>query len=254
MLPVLFRIGNWPVYTYGVMISLGFLVGYYVLSYFARQDSIDEDHVINMLLIQVIGGTIGARLAFVITYPQFFQRDWIDVFRVWKGGLTVLGGAAVVFVCWAIYLWRYKVDAARILDIFGLACPIGMAIGRLGCLGYGCCYGRPTDLPWGLVFANTDPLNPPVPRHPTQLYSSIALLLIFFVVLWYRKRAHAKGAIAALFVSLYCLYRFLVEFIREDVALESYLFGLTLAQSCCIIMMLVVSIFWFFRLRGGKVA
>jgi phosphatidylglycerol:prolipoprotein diacylglycerol transferase len=250
MLPVLFHIGNWPVYTYGVMISLGFIVGYYVVSHFAREAGIDEDHVINMLLIQVIGGTLGARLTFVVTYPQFFARDWTDVFRVWKGGLTFLGGAIVAFIGWGIYLKRYRLDAARVLDVFAAACPIGIAIGRLGCLGFGCCYGRPTSLPWGLVFPNTDPLNPPVPRHPTQLYSSLALLAIFLVMLWYRKRPHTKGAVAALFVSLYCLYRFLIEFVREDVAQEQYLFGLTLAQSTCVVFALIAFAFWWFKLRG----
>jgi len=250
MHPVLFHIGPFPVYTYGVMVSLGFIVGYYLLLYWADQEGVPERNIVDLFLILVAASMVGARATFVLTYPEHFRHDWLEAFRVWKGGLTILGGALLAFVVFLLYCRRHRLNTLLVFDLFSPCIALGLVIGRLGCLGYGCCYGRPTTLPWGLVFPNTDPLTPPVPRHPTQIYTSLCMVVIFLVLRWFRSRPHVDGTVTVLFVYCYSLYRMAIETLREDVANERYLFGLTLAQSCCIVASFVATAFWAVRLRG----
>ena len=249
MLPVLFHIGPWPVYTYGVMVSMGFIIGYYLLLYWSQLEGVAEKYIVDLFLILVLASMIGARITFVLTYPRYFIDDYWEVFRVWNGGLTILGGAFLAFVLFLLYCWRHRLNTLLILDLFSPCIALGLVVGRLGCLGYGCCYGKPSGLPWALVFPNTDPLNPPVPRHPTQLYTSICMLFIFLILRWFRKKAHRDGSVTVLFVLLYTIYRVFIETLRADVAQESYLFGMTLAQSSSLIASFFALLFYFLYLR-----
>ena len=249
MLPILFHIGPWPVYTYGVMVSLGFIVGYYVLLDWAEEEGVDEKYIVDLFLILVGASMVGARITYVITYPQHFYYDWLDIFRVWKGGLTILGGALLALVLFGLYCWRHRLPTLLVLDLFSPCIALGLIIGRWGCVGYGCCYGRPTDLPWGLTFPNTDPLMEAVPRHPTQIYTSLCMVVIFLCLRWYRRRPHTDGMVTVAFIYLYSIYRLFIETLREDVATESYIFGLTFAQSCCLVASLGGFLTWFFWLR-----
>lgn len=234
MFPVLFRIGPVPVYTYGFMVSMGFVLGYFLLTHYWAEEGLDEDDAVNLYLILVVGSIVGARLTYVLSYPQFFGDPW-DIVRIWKGGLTIMGGAFLSFLMFVAYCRRNSLKTALILDLFSPCIFLGLIVGRLGCFGYGCCFGKPTELPWGLIFAGTDPLNPPVPRHPTQIYTSLIMVVLFLLIRAYRNRPHPDGMVAVVFVYLYSLYRFVIEFIRDDVSSEHYLFGLTLAQSMSIV-------------------
>ena len=217
MYPVLFHIGSWPIYTYGAMVSVGFILGYQFLLKWAEEKGVSELDISNLFLILVVTSMLGARITYVLSYPEHFEGDWLRVFKVWEGGLTILGGAFFGFISMVSYCWYKKLNTPLIFDLFSPALALGVVFGRLGCLGNGCCFGVPSDLPWALTFPNTDPFSPPVPRHPTQSYSSIAMLLVFLILRWYRKRDHTNGMVTVLLVFLYSIYRSMVEIFREDV-------------------------------------
>ncbi len=233
--PVLFHIGPLPVYTYGFMVSLGFVAGYFLAVRLGKEEGVGEDVLVDVFLISLLSAYVGARLLFVVTYPSAFRRDPWEIFRVWHGGLSVLGGAGLALAGIWWYCRRRGIRFGRLLDVLAPATALGYVLARIGCFGNGCCYGRPTGLPWGCLFWNTDPLQPPVPRHPTQLYSAAASLLILLFLLWYRKRRRFKGEVALMYGYAYCLYRFPMEFLRDDVSGERYLFGLTFAQSVILV-------------------
>jgi phosphatidylglycerol:prolipoprotein diacylglycerol transferase len=249
MYPVLFHIGSWPVYTYGAMVSIGFILGYQFLLKWAEEEGIGELDISNLFLILVITSMIGARITYVLSYPQHFTGDWLRIFKVWEGGLTILGGALLGFVSMVLYCRYKKLDTPLIFDLFSPPMALGVVFGRLGCFGNGCCFGKPSSLPWAMIFSNTDPLSPPVPRHPTQIYSSIAMLIIFLILRWYRKKDHPNGMVSVLLVFLYSFYRFIIETFREDVITESYILGLTLAQSMCLIASILALVYYLTSLR-----
>jgi phosphatidylglycerol:prolipoprotein diacylglycerol transferase len=232
MHPILFHIGTWPVYTYGVMCATGLTVGYFIMAHWASQEGVEEDDYLNLFIILLLTSIGGARLIFALTYPEFFTKDWTDVFRLWKGGLTIMGGGFITLIAFFAYCRWYKLKTGLILDIFFGAFPVGIFFGRIGCFAFGCCYGRPTDLPWAISFPTARPI---VPRHPTQIYSSLIMIVIFLIILWYRRRPHVDGMVTVVFMYLYCLYRIPMEWLRADVALENN-WGLTNSQAWCVVL------------------
>ncbi len=235
MYPIIGHIGSLTIYTYGLMYALGLSFGFYFVNRWAKESGFDEDDVLNLFIILILTTVGGARLTYVLSYPEHFA-DWTDAFRLWKGGLTIMGGGFLTIACFIGYCRYYKLNMGLAFDLFYGAFPVGIFFGRLGCFGYGCCYGTASSLPWAVTFPK---VIPAIPRHPTQLYTSIIMVFIFLAILWYRRRPHVDGMITIFFVYLYCLYRFLIEFIRADTANEHYLFGLTQAQSFSIMSVLI---------------
>ena len=234
MHPILFQIGNWPVYTYGVMCALGLSFGYFLMSRWAEREGVDEDDYLNLFIILMFTSIGGARLVFALTYPSYFQEDWTDIFRLWKGGLTIMGGGFLSLIGFVIYCKVYELKTGLILDLFFGAFPVGIFFGRIGCFCFGCCYGKPTELPWGVVFPK---LRPAIARHPTQLYACLAMVIIFLVILWYRKHPHVDGMVTVVFLYLYCIYRIPIESLRGDVVKED-VWGLSNSQAWCMIVLL----------------
>ena len=146
-----------------------------------------------------------------------------------------MGGGFITLIAFFAYCRFYKLKTGLILDIFFGAFPIGIFFGRIGCFAFGCCYGRPTDLPWAVSFPTARPI---VPRHPTQIYSSLIMIVIFLIILWYRRRPHVDGMVTVVFIYLYCLYRIPMEWLRADVALENN-WGLTNSQAWCVVLFIL---------------
>jgi len=238
MHPILFHIGSWPVYTYGVMCALGLTVGYFIMAHWATQEGVDEDDYLNLFIILLVTSIGGARLAFVLTYPAYFA-DWTDAFRLWKGGLTIMGGGILTLAAFAVYCRWYRLKTGLILDLFVATFPVGIFFGRIGCFAFGCCYGAPTHLPWGVAFPTAQPC---VPRHPTQLYTSAIMVVIFLVVLWYRNRPHVDGMVTVVFIYCYCAYRIPMELLRADTAQENAFAGLTNAQLWCLVILVLTAL------------
>lgn len=190
-------------------------------------------------------------------------RDCFAAFKGWQGGLTYYGGFLLAFLFAYVFVRRHRIRWGHVLDMYGFLLPLGLTFGRIGCFLNGCCFGARTDLPWGVSFPGSSPASftqheagllafrslPSLPVHPTQLYSALINLSIFFYVyFWVRRNKRYHGQVMITFLLLYSLGRFLVEFVRADQ--RGGLFVLSTSQ---IISLLVATMALLLHLRlGGK--
>ncbi len=221
MYPELFRIWGFPVNTYGVLLALAFLAGLFVAARLGERDGLPRERIFDMGLWMLLGGLLGSKLLLMVVEPEYaedlgqlFSLDFLRSGGVWYGGF--LGGLGAA----ALLMRRYRLDFWKTADAFAPGVALGQAIGRQGCFAAGCCWGRPTELPWGVAFTEAGHRVTGVPvgvhLHPTQLYESFASLLIFLFLLWLHKRKRASGQVLLAYTSLYSLLRFLIEFVRDD--------------------------------------
>jgi phosphatidylglycerol:prolipoprotein diacylglycerol transferase len=221
MYPELFRIGSFPVNTYGVLLASAFLLALFVAARLGQRDGLPRERVFDVGLWMLLGGLVGSKLLLMIVEPEYagnfrqlLSLDFLRSGGVWYGGFIGALGAALVLIR------RYKLPLATTLDAFAPAVALGQAIGRQGCFAAGCCWGKPTTLPWGVEFTERGHEITGVPLgvhlHPTQLYESLAALLIFLFLLWLHRRKRFTGQVIAAYAVLYGLTRFLIEFVRDD--------------------------------------
>jgi phosphatidylglycerol:prolipoprotein diacylglycerol transferase len=222
MHPILFRIGDWPVYSYGVLLALAYLVALQLAVARARRQGADGTKVMDLGIYLIIAALIGAKLMLIVVDFKYFAanpREILSLVRaggVFYGGLLAALGAAIVLVR------RYQLRLWATADWFAPGIALGHVVGRLGCLMAGCCYGKPTDVPWAITFNNPlasanvgTPLG--VPLHPTQLYDAGAELLILILLLVTERRGRTfEGRTFWLYMLLYGISRFVIEFYRGD--------------------------------------
>lgn len=218
MWPVLFYIGKYPVHSYGLMLAVAVLVGLLVAEREAKRREIDPDFVLNLTIVLVIAGVIGSRIAYVLVeWPHFAANPW-SVLRIWDGGLSYYGALAAGLPFVFLLSRRVNLRFGEVADLVAIGLSAGYPFARVGCFLNGCCYGKPTDLPWGVTFTVYD-----VPRHPTQLYSMVIGALIFFALWLLRKRKQYPGQIAIFYVLFYAVYRFIIDFWRVSPPAGAYL-------------------------------
>jgi phosphatidylglycerol---prolipoprotein diacylglyceryl transferase len=154
MYPELFQIPftHLTIKSYGLMMVIGFLVAVYIIKRFSRDITSDSQLVTNVSLYALIAGIIGARIFYVIHYFSHFQTDLLSVFAIWRGGLELLGGAILAIAVIFIYLLYHKLPVRRCLDILAIGLMLALAFGRVGCFLNGCCFGKPSNLPWAIRF------------------------------------------------------------------------------------------------------
>lgn len=251
MMPVLFHVGSVPVYAFGVLMSLAFLVAGYVMQRdFARKHE-PRDLAWEIVGFGVVGGLLGARLhqalyhwSEFVAHPLGFVTGQSGL--VWYGG--VLGG--VVATIWPIR--RAGVSYASALDTGALGLTIGLAIGRIGChLSGDGDWGTPTDLPWGVAYTNGTahwPYPPGIAVHPAALYEMATLLVIFGLLLRLRAHVAPAGALFAIYLLLSGLTRFLVEFVRTN---PPVLLGLSEAQWTSIVLGTGAAV-WLYLKKGVR--
>jgi phosphatidylglycerol:prolipoprotein diacylglycerol transferase len=222
MHPILFHIGDWPVYSYGVLLALAYLVALQLAVVRARRRGIDGAKIMDLGIYLIIAALVGAKLMLVLVDFRYFwaqPRELLSLVRaggVFYGGLLAALGVAILLVR------RYQLSIWLTADLFAPGIALGHVVGRLGCLLAGCCYGTPTDVPWAITFTNPlasvnvgTPLG--VPLHPTQLYDAGAELLILVLLLATEKRGrYFQGRTFWLYMLLYGVSRFIVEFFRGD--------------------------------------
>lgn len=210
MFPTLLRIGSFELSTYGVLVASGYVAGIWWLKARRTEMGLSEDAFWDLVYWLFAGALIGGKLGFVIV-----ERDatllWHDV----RYGFVFYGGFLGSALAGGIAARRLKFSFAKLSDYFGVALPVGHALGRLGCLAAGCCYGRHTDLPWGI------PLWGDPSRHPTQLYEAAANALIALTVARVglartRDGRWKPGSAFLLYIALYAVARFTVEIFRGD--------------------------------------
>lgn len=223
MHPVLFHVGSFSIYTYGVLVAFGVMLGLWYARRQAPRAGLDPDLVWNLGIYMVLTALVVAKLWLVLLYLPYYLSNPREIFSigiVQSGGTFyggVLGGIAMV----AIYAWRKRSSVLPLLDTYATGLPLGHAIGRLGCFMAGCCYGKPTNVPWGVTF-----LDPVAARlvgtpvgirlHPTELYESFAELCNFALLVVLSRRQRFKGQLAGTYLLLYGFERGVIEFFRGD--------------------------------------
>jgi phosphatidylglycerol:prolipoprotein diacylglycerol transferase len=217
MLPILFRCGPVTIHTYGVLVAAGFLLAYAYVLRAARRHGIEAEAMADLFFYVLLSALVGARLLYVALNWRLFLYDPLAVVKIWQGGLVFYGGfvAAVPVAVWRVR--RLGLGLPVIADMAAPALALAQAVGRLGCLCAGCCYGRPAELPFAVIFHYPDSLAPlEQPLHPTQAYHAAANGLLF-VVLWQTARRRPRpGLVAGLYLLLYPVGRFVIEFFRGD--------------------------------------
>jgi phosphatidylglycerol---prolipoprotein diacylglyceryl transferase len=241
MHPVLFQLGSLTIHTYGVMLALGVASGVWVLNHLAKKSGLDPDKILSMALWVLLGGLAGARLAFVILEPGPAWERLGEVLVFWRGGLVFYGGLALAV---PLGLWLARRNGFKLwplLDVFAPALALGQAFGRLGCFFSGDSYGLPFNGPWAVVFTSPHSIAPRgIPLHPTQLYISGSLFLIFAFLLWLFPRRRFAGQVFLAYGISHGVARLIIEQFRGDWRGEALgglitptgLFALALVAAC----------------------
>jgi len=217
MHPILFRIGPFSLHTYGLFIATGVLLAIALAARGARREGVDPQKMLDLGFYLLVASIIGSRLLFVlIFYRDYLPRPW-SIFKLWEGGLVFYGGFALALPIGIWYLRRHDLPLWRTADLWAAPLSLGHALGRIGCFAAGCCYGRPTSLPWGITFSDPQSLAIlGVPLHPVQLYEAFSNFLLFLFLSLFGRFRRFEGQIFWLYVLLYSAIRFLVEFYRGD--------------------------------------
>jgi phosphatidylglycerol---prolipoprotein diacylglyceryl transferase len=221
MYPELFRIGSFPINTYGVFLALAFLCAILITVKLAERDGLPRDRVYDLCLWMLLASLVGSKILMLFTEPEYrdnpLQLVSLDFLRsggVFYGGL--LGAVAAGY----LVMKHYKLPWWTTADACAPGIAIGNFFGRQGCFAAGCCWGKPTSLPWGVKFTELGHEITGVPTdaylHPTQLYESFAMLLVFFFLLWLHKRKRFSGQVVLAYALLYSTIRFAIEFVRDD--------------------------------------
>lgn len=277
MFPILFRvplpgIGPVTIHSYGVLLVVAFLVAIAMARKLARRENVDPDQIVDLGVYVILGGLVGAKLLLLFVDREFYARQFGNILE--EGGGTVgqflspylgtagavagtlarmsmsllqaggvfYGGLVVGALVGLWYMRRHGLNPWKVADITAPAIAIAHAFGRIGCFAAGCCYGIPTDLPWGVTFTNSYsgtlvgvPLN--IPLHPTQLYSALGNLAICGAMLWLYRRKRFDGQVFWTYMLTYGAFRFVVEFWRGDP--RGSLFGGMLSTSQFVAILLV---------------
>jgi phosphatidylglycerol:prolipoprotein diacylglycerol transferase len=217
MFPVLFTIGPLTIHTYGFLVALGALVGLLVSIRGSDASGMSRQQVMDMIFMIILCAIVGSRLTFVlINYAYFLERP-LAAFKLWEGGLVFSGGFVLVLLFVGWYIRRHRLPLWSIGDLFAPAVAISQGLGRLGCLMAGCCYGKPSDIPWAITFNHPQSLAPHhVPLHPTQIYASLSGFIIFFILILIRQKKKFEGQVFLWFVILHSTSRLIVERFRGD--------------------------------------
>lgn len=219
-----------PVYSYGFMMMLAFLSALFLATRRARKDGIEEDAIMNLAFLCIASGIIGSRMLYVILFagPEMPVREW---FAIWHGGLVYYGGLILGLVFGSAYIYYKRLPWGKVADCFAPGLAVGIGFGRIGCFLNGCCHGAtcaaeswfavrfPVDSPAADQQAMDQLLafgQAPLPVWPSQLIESASGFLIFGVIMWCFPKRRFSGQMMLLFVMLYAVARFMVEFVRAD--------------------------------------
>ena len=222
MHPILFEIGSWPVYAYGVLLAAAYLAGLQLAVARARRAGLDATRVMDLGIYLIIAALVGAKLMLVLVDFRYFLNQPGEILSLVRAGGIFYGGLIAAVAVGLVLVRRYGLPTWGTADLVAPGIALGHVVGRFGCLLAGCCYGRPTSVPWAITFTNPlaagnvgTPLD--VPLHPTQLYDAGAELAILALLLaTERKGQPFAGRTFWLYVLLYGLSRFVIEFYRGD--------------------------------------
>lgn len=216
MFPELFKIGSITIYSYGLMMALAIIAALFLTLYRGKRRGFNTEVVADLGLYGVIGGLIGAKLLYFITMAKDIINSPSAILGMFTGGFVVYG--AILGGVGAGYIYC-RIKKLNFLEHFDLVVPslaLAQGIGRIGCLLAGCCYGKETNSFIGIVFKHSLYAPNGVRLIPTQIFSSIGDFLIALILLLYAKKQRDDGQVAGLYMILYGIGRFIIEFLRND--------------------------------------
>jgi phosphatidylglycerol---prolipoprotein diacylglyceryl transferase len=233
--PILFELGPFRVHAYGLTLALSFLIGSYWVIRRGRPRGYREEEL-NLLFLWILGSAlIGARLYYAFQHPEDFRQDWLELFQIWRGGLTQYGGLIGALLVGGLFIRSRRWSFREVADLLAPALALGEAITRIGCFLSGCCFGKPCGEPWCVVYPPDSPAHDAlggVPLAPSPLILSATNFLLF-LGLWRAQNARLRaGRVFALYLGLSALLRFLVDFTRYYTPGDRFaIAGLRLAHS-----------------------
>jgi len=221
MYPELIRIGSFPINTYGVFLAIAFLTAILITVRLAERDGLPRQKIYDLCLWMLLASLVGSKILMLFTEPEYRENPLgllsLDFLR--SGGVFY-GGLLGAVIAGYLLIRHYKLPWWTTADACAPGIAIGNFFGRQGCFAAGCCWGKPTTLPWGVKFTELGHQITGVPidtyLHPTQLYESFAMLLVFFFLLWLHKRKRFRGQVILTYALLYSVIRFSIEFVRND--------------------------------------
>ena len=262
MHPYLIRLGGLAIPAYPLLYGSGIAVAGALAMWLGKRDGIDARKMAHLMLLMAVLILVGGRAAYVFQHVGSFSGGWLEAFDISAGGQVFYGGLILALVGILVFARLARMRLRPLLDAVSVAAPLGLAFGRLGCFCRGCCYGRITEVPWAVRFPlhvdlaghivgspayirhlDLGLISPmaesSLPVHPSQLYSVGAAVVLFGIMLWLWRSQRFPGALVLVFVSLYCVGRFVLEFTRDN---EIVFWGLTLPQAVSMLL---------FPLAGG---
>ncbi len=221
MYPELLRIGSFPINTYGVFLAIAFLTAILITVKLAERDGLPRERIYDLSLWMLLASLIGSKILMLFTEPEYRENPLgllsLDFLR--SGGVFY-GGLLGAVIAGYFLMKRYQLPWWKTADACAPGIAIGNFFGRQGCFAAGCCWGEPTSLPWGVKFTELghDITGVPIDQHlhPTQLYESFAMLLVFVFLLWLHKRKRFDGQVILVYALVYSVIRFAIEFVRDD--------------------------------------
>ena len=255
--PIALHLGPLSIRWYGLMYVLAFIAVIVLGKWRIRHgfgEGLQERDVDDLLVYGVFGVILGGRLGYVLFYkPHFYLDNPGEILKIWTGGMSFHGGFIGVMLAVALFCQVRKRRWLAIMDLIAPIAPLGLAAGRIGNFINGELPGRPTTLPWGMWFPQTDPQ--PVARHPSQLYEfGLEGMALFAILWWYARKPRPAGAVSGAFLVGYGTFRFLVEFTRApDDFLGLLALGMSMGQwlSLPMIAIGIAMIAWAYRRKGA---
>ena len=244
MYPVLFKFGFITVYSYGALLAIGFLVSAFLIYRNAGRFNLSGEAMLDLAVIALIFGILGARIVFILQNLPHFVKYPLEILDLSKGGLVWYGGFFGGLAAGFVYARIKAISFLNVTDLFMPYIALGQAFGRIGCFLNGCCYGAEVSAgyPFGVTFPGEE-----IMRHPTQLYSVLALIVIFIILRVCQENIRFAGEIVCIYGILYTLKRFGIELLRADNP-RIYL-GLTFSQAVSVIFF-AASVALFIILKG----
>jgi phosphatidylglycerol:prolipoprotein diacylglycerol transferase len=221
MHPELFRIGSFPVHTYGVFLALAFLGAIMITVRLGGRDGLPKERIYDLCLWMLLASLVGSKVLMLFTEPEYRGNPWALVsLDFLRSGGVFYGGLIGAVVTGYFLMRRYKLPWWKTADACAPGIALGNVLGRLGCFSAGCCWGKPTGEPWGVRFTELAHEITGVPAgvalHPTQLYESISILIVFGFLIWLHRNRRFSGQVILSYALLYSAIRFVIEFFRDD--------------------------------------
>ena len=245
--PIIYKIGIFEIRYYGIIYALGFIIAYFFLRHYIKKGklkTIDEKGLDDFILYLLIGVVVGARVFnFIFYHPHIFWTDPLEILKLWHGGMSFHGGLIGAVIVIFIFSRKYNASMIPIIDAIAIPASIALALGRIANFTNSELYGTITSLPWCVNFINVIGC-----RHPYQIYAAISHIIMFFILFKIYNKQKKNGTTFWSFILLYGAFRFITDFVREEVKI----IGISTGQLLSISMVIVATIILIKRRNENK--